>query len=86
MKPLIDPARHYSSQKGVDPMRAEGTRNAICLKAYAGTTGVMLAMNVTNARRTGLLGFAIEREGPAGEHRWLQGLLRFPGQGGARLS
>jgi len=31
------------------------------LKAYAGTTGVMLAMNVTTARRTGLLGFAIER-------------------------
>jgi hypothetical protein len=72
--------------KGVDPMRAEGTRNAIWLKAYAGTTGVMLAMNVTTARRTGLLGFAIEREGPAGEHRWLRGLLRFPGQGGARLS
>ncbi|HEX5682207.1 MAG TPA: phospholipase D-like domain-containing protein [Desulfobacterales bacterium] len=67
-------------------MRAEGIHNAIRLKAYAGTTGVMLAMNVTNARRTGLLGFAIEREGPAGEHRWLQGLLRFPGQGGARLS
>ena len=67
-------------------MRAEGTRNAIWLKAYAGTTGVMLAMNVTTARRTGLLGFAVEREGPAGEHRWLRGLLRFPGQGGARLS
>lgn len=42
-------------------MRAEGTRNTICLKAYAGTTGVMLAMNVTTARRTGLLGLAIER-------------------------
>ena len=67
-------------------MRMRATKNGIRLKAYAGTTGVLLAMNVTARRRLGLLGFAIERWGPGSRHRWLSGLLRFPGQGGERLT
>jgi len=67
-------------------MRAKSTRNGIRLKAYAGTTGVLLAMDVTQPKRHGLLGFAIEREDPRGRHRWLRGLLRFPGQAGEKLS
>ena len=62
-------------------MRAHAISNGLTLQAYAGTTGVLLAMNTTSARRRGLLGFAIEREGPAsGRIAWLQGLLRFPGE------
>ncbi|HQG45963.1 MAG TPA: phospholipase D-like domain-containing protein [bacterium] len=62
-------------------MRARAKKNGLTLQAYAGTTGVLLAMNTSSARRKGLLGFAIEREGPAsGRVRWLQGLLRFPGE------
>lgn len=67
-------------------MRDKATRNGIRIKAYAGTTGIMLAMNVTDFKRNGLLGFAIEREGPGAKHRWLRGVLRFPGQGGKILT
>ena len=67
-------------------MRAKATRNGIRIKAYAGTTGVLLALNVTPFKRNGLLGFAIEREGPGARHRWLQGILRFAGQGGEKLT
>ena len=31
------------------------------VQAYAGTTGILLAMNVTESKRKGLLGFAIQR-------------------------
>jgi phosphatidylserine/phosphatidylglycerophosphate/cardiolipin synthase-like enzyme len=62
-------------------MRDRSTHNGLTLKAYAGTTGVMLAFNVRTSLRAGLLGFAVEREGPEpGRIRWLQGLLRFPYQ------
>lgn len=62
-------------------MRSRSVKNGYTLKAYAGSTGVMLAMNVQPALRPGLLGFAIERQGPQpGRYRWLQGLLRFPNQ------
>ncbi len=62
-------------------MRARDQKNGLTLQAYAGTTGVLLAMNTTAQRRRGLLGFAIEREGPQpGRVLWLQGLLRFPSQ------
>ena len=43
-------------------------------------------MDVTQHKRQGLLGFAIEREGPGRKHRWLRGLLRFPGQVGEKLT
>lgn len=32
------------------------------VKAYAGTNGVLLAMGLAEARRAGLLGFAIEKQ------------------------
>lgn len=67
-------------------MRAFDSQNGIQLKAYAGSTAVLLAMNVTEKRRSGLLGFAIERRDQEGQHRWLQGLLRFPGQEGEPLT
>jgi hypothetical protein len=61
-------------------MRQRRTRKGIAIKAYAGTTGVLLAFNVTKVRRRGLLGFAIHREGGGAEDRWLRGLLRFPSE------
>ena len=67
-------------------MRAKSTRNGFRLRAYGGTTGVLLAMDVTQHKRQGLLGFAIEREGPGRKHLWLRGLLRFPGQVGEKLT
>ena len=60
-------------------MRASAQVNGITVKAYAGTTGVLLAFDVTPSRRTGLLGFAIEREGGNRSRRWLTGMLQFPG-------
>src|SRR5215208_7141602 len=37
-------------------------------------------MDVTAAKRRGLLGFAIERTGGGAPHKWLTGLLHFPGR------
>lgn len=50
------------------------------VKAYAGTNGVLLAMDLDKDRKPGLLGFAIEHK--EGEKRWLWLLnsLTFPGQ------
>jgi phosphatidylserine/phosphatidylglycerophosphate/cardiolipin synthase-like enzyme len=57
--------------------------NGIHVKAYAGTTGVLLAMDIDAAKRKNLLGFAIEREelsGPnKGRTKFLDGMLAFPG-------
>jgi phosphatidylserine/phosphatidylglycerophosphate/cardiolipin synthase-like enzyme len=62
-------------------MRATKSANGIKVKAYAGTTGVLLAFNVTAARRPGLLGFALERRDPRTKKwEWLTGMLPFPGQ------
>jgi hypothetical protein len=51
------------------------------VKAYAGTSGVLLAFDVHPDRRRGLLGFAVERQGGNRPHRWLSGLLHFPDAG-----
>lgn len=59
-------------------MRKSVELEGITVKAYAGSTGVLLAMNVTAARRRGLLGFAIYRTG-SGDARWLSGMLTFEG-------
>ena len=62
-------------------MRTTKSANGITLKAYAGTTGVLLAFNVTDAKRTGLLGFALERLNPVTKKwEWLSGMMPFPGQ------
>ena len=61
-------------------MRNDNFSDGVSIKAYAGTTGVLLAFDVVPERRKGLLGFAIERDGGNRPHRWLQGMLHFPGQ------
>jgi hypothetical protein len=60
-------------------MRARAQAGGVSVTAYAGTTGVLLAFDVTAASRAGLLGFAIEREGGNRPHQWLSGMLTFPG-------
>ena len=63
-------------------MRAQAAENGVSVKAYAGTTGVLLGMNVEPRKREGLLGFALERlDGSSGEKEWLRSIV--PG-GGAR--
>lgn len=50
------------------------------VKAYAGTNGVLLAMDLAEPRRKGLLGFAIEKQ--QGDKPWLFlfNSLTFPGE------
>lgn len=50
------------------------------VKAYAGTNGVLLAMDLSEPRRKGLLGFAIEKQ--QGDKPWLFlfNSLTFPGK------
>jgi len=67
-------------------MRAFASENGIQLKAHAGSTAVLLAMNISKERRRGLLGFAIERQKEGQKSKWLQGLLRFPGQDEGNLT
>ena len=58
--------------------------NGVTVKAYAGTTGVILAMNIDDSRREGLLGFGIERVRLKTNKRdWLAGGLHFPGKAAA---
>jgi phosphatidylserine/phosphatidylglycerophosphate/cardiolipin synthase-like enzyme len=60
-------------------MRVSQVSDGVSVKAYAGTTGVLLAFDLEPVRREGLLGFAIERDGGNRPRRWLRGLLNFPG-------
>ncbi len=60
-------------------MRATAAVGGTQLKAYAGTSGVLLAWNVEPDRRDGLLGFAIERKVGDGAAEWLTGSLDFEG-------
>jgi hypothetical protein len=60
-------------------VRATGEENHVSVKAYAGTTGILLAMNTTPAAREDLLGFAIHREGGNRPAQWLNGMITFPG-------
>lgn len=50
------------------------------VKAYAGTNGVLLAFDVDGARKSGLLGFAIERKEGSAAWQWLLNSLTFPGR------
>ncbi len=59
-------------------MRARKEKNGIVLKAYAGTTGVLLAFDIADQLKEGLLGFAVRRKVGNGDWRWLQGQLKFP--------
>lgn len=61
-------------------VRKKVSKNGVSVRAYAGTTGVLLGMNVEPSKREGLLGFALERlDGSSGEKEWLKGLVAFPG-------
>jgi hypothetical protein len=60
-------------------MRASAQTAGISVKAYAGTTGVLLAMDAQQEQCKGLLGFAIEREGGSRPRQFLSGMAHFPG-------
>lgn len=49
------------------------------VKAYAGTNGVLLAMDLAESRRQGLLGFAIEKQQGSKPWLFLFNSLTFPG-------
>jgi hypothetical protein len=65
-------------------MRVVANDHGVDVKAYAGVTGVLLAMNLNEKACEGLLGFAIERTAPSyspgKQHKWLAGMMPFPGQ------
>jgi phosphatidylserine/phosphatidylglycerophosphate/cardiolipin synthase-like enzyme len=50
------------------------------VKAYAGTNGVLLAFDVDESRRNGLLGFAVKQKEGNKEWQWLLNSLTFPGK------
>jgi phosphatidylserine/phosphatidylglycerophosphate/cardiolipin synthase-like enzyme len=50
------------------------------VKAYAGTNGVLLAFDLDEARRSGILGFAIEHKEGDRPWQWLLSSLTFPGK------
>jgi len=55
------------------------TADTFRVKAYAGDTGVLLAMDLAKSRRAGLLGFAIEKRAKGSTRwRWLLSSLTFP--------
>ena len=59
-------------------MRTTAAKNGVSVRAYAGTTGVLLGMNIDPEGREGLLGFALERlDGASGEKEWLNGIVSF---------
>ncbi len=59
-------------------MRVTRTRYGVTVKAYAGATGVLLAMDIKGKPADDFLGFAIERSSPTGKNVWLRGMLPFP--------
>ncbi len=61
-------------------MRKIASDNDVHVKAYAGTTGILLALNIETQKRAGLLGFALEKKkGGDNKKEWLMGQLHFPG-------
>jgi phosphatidylserine/phosphatidylglycerophosphate/cardiolipin synthase-like enzyme len=69
-------------------MRVSTTRNGLTLRVIAGTTNIILGIDLQESQRAGCLGFSIQRTdlGPADAPfpvaqqtgRWLPNLLRFP--------
>jgi phosphatidylserine/phosphatidylglycerophosphate/cardiolipin synthase-like enzyme len=69
-------------------MRASASQDNLTLRVIAGTTNVILGMDLQESHREGCLGFSIERTDlgtqdtpiPPGEQkpRWLPNMLRFP--------
>lgn len=50
------------------------------VKAYAGTNGVMLAMDLDESRKRGLLGFAVQQKEGKKDWQFLLNSLTFPGK------
>ena len=50
------------------------------IKAYAGTNGVLLAVDLAESRRAGLLGFAFRQKEGTKPWQWLLNSLTFPGR------
>jgi phosphatidylserine/phosphatidylglycerophosphate/cardiolipin synthase-like enzyme len=73
-------------------MRASATKDSLTLRVIAGTTNVILGMDLQESHRNGCLGFSIERTilGPKDapfppekqKPSWLPNLLRFPSDKG----
>ena len=66
-------------------MRKVGEKNGIHCKVYAGSNTALLAMDLPEAKRDGLLGFTIHRahlNGRSAEAKPLQNLMHFAGAGG----
>lgn len=69
-------------------MKASVTKNGLTFRVIAGTHNAILAMDLQENKRAGLLGFSIHRTdlGPTGQpfaenqqpSRWLPNMLRFP--------
>jgi phosphatidylserine/phosphatidylglycerophosphate/cardiolipin synthase-like enzyme len=60
-------------------MRGRASKDGLTLRVIAGTNNVILAMDLTEAKRQGCLGFSIERTDiETGDQRWLSNMLRFP--------
>src|SRR5215831_14677242 len=59
-------------------MRVIETADEFSVQAYSGTSGVLLAMNVSPRRRKGLLGFAVEKQEAGEDWEMLCGMLHFP--------
>ncbi len=60
-------------------MRKTVKANGVTVRAYGGTTGVLLAMDVKDGKEKDLLGFAIEREDmDSGKSGFIEGMLPFP--------
>lgn len=59
---------------------AANSQDDFRVKAYAGTNGVLLAMDLAEPRRKGLLGFAIEKQQGSRPWEFLFNSLTFPGK------
>ncbi|MBZ9763367.1 phospholipase D-like domain-containing protein [Mesorhizobium sp. CA8] len=60
-------------------MRAKASKDGLTLRVITGTSNAVLAMDLTDAKRQGCLGFTIERTDlDTGDRRWLPNMLRFP--------
>src|SRR5215510_470702 len=59
-------------------MRVRAAKDGLVLRAIAGTNNVLLAMELSAAKRKGCLGFSLQRADlGTGERQWLSTGLRF---------
>ena len=79
----------YSSTRKDPPMKVSITKNGLTFRVIAGTHNAILAIDLQENKRAGLLGFSIQRTdlGPTGQPfaenqrptpRWLPNMLSFP--------